>query len=349
MKLDTASRRTQRHAIAKIRNVAAIPATIAELGADPATVLRRAGLDPNLFSDPDNVMPYAALGRLVRVSVEATGCESFGLRVGMNTKVSSLGLTSLVSTNSATVRHGLEVIVDTLKTSETGGTTFLDVRGGLASFGYDVIAPGVENVDQIVDAAIAIAYTIMRRLCGPAWTPERVRLIRNPPLDKSPFSKFFAAPIDYGEPSGCLVFNAATLDLPVRDRNPDYAEILAPLLEEAAANASRDFLSAVKLIIRSQVGLGSLSRDGVCRALGINARTFAHRLQAHGASYSGLADEAKCEAAQSLLRKGKPIAEIAAALGFAEQSAFTRAFKAWSGTTPARWRAERGGELRGTR
>jgi len=56
---------------------------------------------------------------------------------------------------------------------------------------------------------------------------------------------------------------------------------------------------------------------------------------------SGLAEEAKFEAAQSLLMKDRKIAEIAAALGFAEPSAFTRAFKAWSGATPARWRAER--------
>jgi len=343
VKLDTASRRTQGAAIARIRNVAAIPATLVELGADPAIVLRRAGLDPNLFSDLENVMPYAALGRLVTESVKATGCESFGLRVGASTKASSLGLTSLVSINSPTVRDGLQVIVDTLKTSETGGTTFLDIRGGLGSFGYDVTAPGVESVDQIVDASIAIAHNIMRRLCGPAWRPSRVQLIRDPPRDRGPFSKFFEAPIDYAEPSGCLVFDAATLDAPVRDRNPDYAEILAPFLEEAAANAPGDFLSAVKLIIRSQIGLGALSRDSVCRALGLNARTLAHRLEGFGVSYSGLADEARYEAAQSLLRKAKPIAEIAATLGFAEQSAFTRAFKVWSGTTPARWRAERGG------
>ncbi len=44
-----------------------------------------------------------------------------------------------------------------------------------------------------------------------------------------------------------------------------------------------------------------------------------------------------------MLRDGKTIAETAARLGFADQSAFTRAFKAWSGATPARWRAERGG------
>ncbi len=129
----------------------------------------------------------------------------------------------------------------------------------------------------------------------------------------------------------------------MRDRNPAYAEILAPLLDEAVAGARVDFLSSVKSIIRTQIGFGALSRDSVCGALGLNARTFAHRLEANGFTYSGLAEEAKFEAAQSLLLKDRTIAEIAAALGFAEPSAFTRAFKAWSGTTPARWRAERGG------
>jgi len=116
---------------------------------------------------------------------------------------------------------------------------------------------------------------------------------------------------------------------------------LAPILEEAAASANSDFLSAVKLVIRSQVGAGAVSRDNVCRALGVSARTLAHRLEGYGVSYSSLADEAKLETAQNLLVKGAPIADIAAQLGFAEQSAFTRAFKAWSGFTPARWRGAR--------
>jgi AraC-like DNA-binding protein len=40
--------------------------------------------------------------------------------------------------------------------------------------------------------------------------------------------------------------------------------------------------------------------------------------------------------------KDRKMGEIAAMLGFAEQSAFSRAFKTWSGVTPGRWRAERG-------
>jgi AraC-like DNA-binding protein len=196
--------------------------------------------------------------------VNATACESFGLRVGARMQPTAVGLTGLVSMHAPTVRDALQVLSSTLKTSNTGVATALDVRG--------------------------------------------------------------------------VIFDAAALDWPVRDRDPDYAKILAPLLVEAVANAEGDFVSAVKSVLRTRIGAGSLTRDSVCRALGLNARTLAHRLEAFGVTFSGLADEVRFDAAQSLLLKDRRVGEIAAELGFAEPSAFIRAFKSWSGTTPARWR-----------
>ena len=326
----------------KVRNIAAIPATLVELGVDADATIRRAGLDPRLFCDPENVAPFPAVGRLVAECVRATGAEDFGLRVGARTKPTAMGLTALVSMNRPTVREALQVVIDTLKTSDTGGAAFLDLRGGVASFGYAVTAPNVECADQIEDGGNAIAFNLLRRLCGPAWRPRRVKLTREPPKDRAPFLKFFEAPVDFAEARPGLVFGAETLDHPVRDHDPDYARVLAPLLEEAAANTTSDFLLSVRSVIRSHLGAGALARDSVCRALGLSARTLAHRLESYGVSYSSLADEARYDAAQILLRKGKPIAEIAARLGFAEPSAFIRAFKSWSGTTPGRWRSAGG-------
>ncbi|MCI4679381.1 AraC family transcriptional regulator [Rhodoblastus acidophilus] len=229
--MDLTAQSRRREATAKIRNIAAIPVVLRELGADVDAVLRRAGLDPLIFSDPENVMPYAALGRLVAESVEATGCESFGLRVGARTKASAIGLTGLVALHSSTVREALRVINDTLRTSETGGATFLDIHENQASFGYAVTAPNIEAVDQIEDGSGAIACNIMRQLCGPQWRPQRVRLGRAPPRDKAPFLRFFEAPVDFLEPCSCLVFDAAILGQPARERRPDYVDVLAPLLE----------------------------------------------------------------------------------------------------------------------
>ena len=340
--MDTRARPGLRIPTVRVRNLAGILPTLAELGADPDAVIRQAGVDPKLFADLDAVISFTALGRLVTGCVATTACECFGLRVGMKTRPTGLGLTGLVSIHSPTVREGLEVITATLQTSDTGGATFLDLSHGVTSFGYAVTAPAIESADQIVDAAIAIVFNVMRRLCGTAWRPDAARLTREPPRDKTPFVRFFEAPVEFGAARGCLVFDAAILDRPVHDRDPHVAGILAPLLEEAAANVHGDFLSTARAMIRTQLAAGTLSRDSVCRALSLSQRTFVHRLEARGLTYTGLADEAKYEAAQSLLIKGQSIAETAVRLGFADPSAFTRAFKAWSGTTPARWRAERG-------
>ena len=305
--LDAVSRSKRRYATIKIRNVAAIPAVLQECAADLARALRRSGLDPDLFSNPENVMPFAALGRLISECMRETGREDFGLAVGAMTKASGLGLAGLVTINSPTVRDGLRILTEGLKTRDTGGVAVLDIRGAVASLGYVVTAPDIESADQIVDGATAIAFNVMRQLCGPAWRPRRVTLTRNAPRDQAPFSRFFAAPIDYAEPAGRLVFDAATLDRAVRDRNPDHAEILAPLLEEAVANSPDDFLAAVKGVIKSQVGASPLSRDRICRTLGLSARTLAHRLANYGVSYASLADEARYEAAQNLLLKDRKI------------------------------------------
>ncbi len=338
---DSLSRPGLRIATARVRNLAAIRPTLVELGADPDAVIQQAGIDPRLFANPEAVIPFTALGVLVTECVRATGCECFGLRVGMKTRASGMGLTGLVSIHSPTVREGLEVITATLQTSDTGGGAFLDVRRSVASFGYGVIAPDVESADQIVDAGIAIAFNTMRQLCGAAWRPDAVRLTRTPPRDRAPFAKFFESPVEFGASAACLVFDAAILTQPVRDRDPHAADILAPLLREAAANAQGDFVSTARSMIRARLAAGMLSRDSVCRALSLSPRTFVHRLESLGLTYTALADEAKFEAAQSLLVNGRSIAETAARLGFADPSAFTRAFKAWSGATPARWRAER--------
>ena len=77
--------------------------------------------------------------------MNATGCESFGLRVGARMQLTSLGLTGLVSMHAPTVRDALQVLSSSLQTSNTGVATALDVRGQIASFEYVVTAPNIET------------------------------------------------------------------------------------------------------------------------------------------------------------------------------------------------------------
>ncbi len=60
--LDTLARPGLRIPTLRIRNLAAIPPTLADLGADPDAVIRRAGIDPKVFSNLDAVIPFTRWG-----------------------------------------------------------------------------------------------------------------------------------------------------------------------------------------------------------------------------------------------------------------------------------------------
>jgi AraC-like DNA-binding protein len=77
------------------------------------------------------------------------------------------------------------------------------------------------------------------------------------------------------------------------------------------------------------------SGDQVARLLLMHHRTLNRRLKAEGTTFQELLDEVRFEAACQLLDTARiPITEIAASLGYAETSAFSRAFRRWSGATP---------------
>jgi AraC-like DNA-binding protein len=82
------------------------------------------------------------------------------------------------------------------------------------------------------------------------------------------------------------------------------------------------------------------SLESVARGLGTSARSLQRHLRELGYSYSTLDDEVRAATARLYLQHADiAIAEVAYLLGFADQSTFNRAFKRWTGQTPARFRA----------
>ena len=71
----------------------------------------------------------------------------------------------------------------------------------------------------------------------------------------------------------------------------------------------------------------------------MHKRTLNRHLNAQGISFRKLADEVSFEISRQLLEDSdKEIVQIASLLGYSNASAFTRAFRRWSSTTPAVWR-----------
>ena len=111
-----------------------------------------------------------------------------------------------------------------------------------------------------------------------------------------------------------------------------------------------DFSEVLRNVLRTELLRGECSVEDLAEQCMIHRRTLSRRLRAEGTAYRRLTDEVRFEIACRLLsNRSMTFAQIATTLGYSEASAFTRAFRRWSGQSPAAWRSEHGSAQSGHR
>ncbi|MEA2730954.1 MAG: hypothetical protein QOD93_6970 [Acetobacteraceae bacterium] len=100
----------------------------------------------------------------------------------------------------------------------------------------------------------------------------------------------------------------------------------------------RDLVGEVQAIIASWDAIDRPSAHAVASELGLNPRTLHRILGRQGTSFIRLLEDARYESARRLLRDSTGPVLSVWSLGYADASAFTRAFRRWSGMTPTEWR-----------
>ena len=328
--------------------LASIPGLLRELGTDPAEVVASAGLDPDALDTLENRIPFVAMGRLLHSGAVKTECQHFALLVGQRTRFSHLGLPGQLARHSPTLGAAIRTFAVYEHLDSQGMATFLLEKDGVATVGPVIYQKGAEHGDQIYDLYIAATLSIMRELCGARWRPERVLFSHSKPTDAGPYRRAFQAPCQFDAERTALVLPASVLDRRLPGADPQQLGIL-----EAQAHARDDVGVVFRLrrTLRILLLAQGASGDQVARLLSMHHRTLSRRLKAEGTTFQQLLDEVRFEAACQLLDTARiPITEIAVSLGYAETSAFSRAFRRWSGATPVeRRRRSQEEPRRGTR
>jgi AraC-like DNA-binding protein len=138
-----------------------------------------------------------------------------------------------------------------------------------------------------------------------------------------------------------LVFSAAWLERAMPEADSELRDLLQHQIETLDLQHRDDFPEQVRSILRAAVPAGYAKSDQVAAMFSIHSRTLHRRLVACGVNFQDLLDQTSFEIAQQLLTESaNEIGEVAAMLDFADARSFIRAFRRWSGTTPARWRAD---------
>lgn len=144
--------------------------------------------------------------------------------------------------------------------------------------------------------------------------------------------------------TGTLVagFNANLLDLPLRRDEAALAAFLdgAPGKITLLYRRDREMVIRVRDLLRAALP-GTLGLDDVADRLHLSPRTVHRRLEEEGSSFRGIKDALRRDRALARLTKTRDsIAQVAADLGYADTSAFYRAFVEWTGMAPMHYRRQ---------
>ena len=320
----------------------AIPEMLGEFGVDPASVFGKAGFDERSLADPDGWTSFDTVGRLLNECIAATGCPHFGLLLGQRFSPATLGVVFQLMKHAGSLREAIRSLVFHLHLHDRGGVGYvLRPSPGEIGLAYGIYRRGDFQVGPLYDFTASTIFTFMRELCGPRWKPTRISLAHRRPNNLSPYRRLFGAPLTFDAEHTAVYFAERWLDEPVHGSDPALQAAIAKLISDREAAEALTMSDKVRRVLRTMVLAGNASADTVAFMFAMSRRSLHRQLQAEGTSLRALANATRFEVARQLLNESDmPAGDVAAVLHYSDASAFSRAFKDWSGAAPREWRKQ---------
>ncbi len=329
----------------RVAPILVLPRVLAEMGQDPQALIAEAQLDPDVFDDPDNTIAFADMGRLLELCAARTSCPHLGLLVGANGGLHVLGVVGKLAACSKDLASALRNIILYLHLHDRGAIPTLSVGGERAAFGYVIYEPEHLGTEIIYDGALLILCNILKELAGPGWEPVEVCLTRLTPAAIGPYRQSFRTRLRFGAEQNAVVFDAGWLNHPLGGSDRSAQECLMREIDRLEAAGAGSLAAQLRRILYrlfiSGSAQGEASLEYVSSLFAIHRRTLNRRLQAEGITFKALIESARYDIARQLLRDTQlTTSDIAINLGYADVTAFCRAFRRWSGNSPGAWRTD---------
>jgi AraC-like DNA-binding protein len=310
------------------------------LGYDPGPFLQTQGIDGEMLREPDATVPMSACVGLLADGVRATGDDNLGLHVAEHAELGSFDVHFYAMVSSPTLGAAFERVCRYQRLIHETSQVRLEKSGDGAVLSHR-LAGGMAAPRQTAELLLASWVRAGRVATGTTWTPAEVRFAHREPRDSRPHERFFGAPPRFAAGENALLVPVALLDLPCRRTDPALLSLLDRYAADRLAKPpATTFADRARAALSEQLQGADVTAHRLAVRLDISVRTLNRGLAAEGTSYRRLLDQLRLDIARRHLVEDRvSVAEVAFLLGFSELSAFHRAFKRWTGCTPAAFRA----------
>ncbi len=319
----------------------AIVAVAGMMGVRPGRFLSLLGVSAAELQDPEQRISFNLLIRAWELAPTLSKDECFGLHFGELVPAGAFDTMDYATKSCSSLGEAFERLVRYQRLVHSVGAVSLERGKESARLALGIHHRAVPGLAQSVEATLSLYVMRSRALTDTAIVPLEVAFAHAAPADTSEHARVFGCEPRFGATRNQLTFRARDLDRPLVGADTTLLHILERQAETALARLPPRCEIAERV---AQAVAGAIDGEvprlsSIARKLGIGARSLQRKLAAAGTSYSAVVDEVRSELARDyLVQSDLGFGEIAYRLGFSEQSAFYRAFRRWTETTPRAYR-----------
>jgi AraC-like DNA-binding protein len=303
-------------------------------GLDADTLFLECGLDPLKFNDSQARYPLDRTRELWHRVNEQIQDPCWGLAAGdlwRPTDFHALGYAYLAS---GTLESALKRMERYFRIVIQGWSLRSSVTGDGFSMTH-VVPPDAANFPASQDARLSICFRMCREIYGQEFRFRDVRLAH--PWQPCGYEEFFGCPVRYDADFTGFTVPLDVVRRPSPAKNRDLAQVNDRILQDLEHRLlDGTMLGRVRNAILGCLPDGKPSAQGIARRLAVAPRTLQRKLQEEGTTFQAVLDNVRKELAQRYIRSGEyDLQTVTYLTGFANPSAFSRAYKAWTGHPPS--------------
>lgn len=305
---------------------------LGQLDVDRLAFLRSVGVDDGM--PPNTYVEASCVDVQLDAIAKRRDDPAFALTLARAASARPLGLFGHMVWLSGTVRDALTRAVKFWAMVTQRTTLSLVEAGGIATIQQRAVPAAVPKGRILTEFPFASLALRARDATKGAFALRAVRFRHHGEMVPA-YAEVFRAPVTFGAPLDELELEAAQLDLALASADPITSAALEQKVAQLIAHVpARDsFIDRVRTAAAANLEV-TPTLETVAKRVGVSARTLRRHLEQHGHTLRAIIDDLRRERADALLDAGMSVKEIAFALGFSEPSAFSRAYKRWTGKAP---------------
>lgn len=316
---------------------------IGQHGGDVDRIFGEAGLDLDSIGNPTVGVSLKSFCGLFESASQQTQNDNFGLWFGNQFKPNDLGLWGYAAISAPTLGNALDNLIELFRFHQQCSMLRLTAtRSNRYCLEYQVRDPQIVERRQDAELSLGMFFNLIRECCGQYWQPEEVYFEHPKPENSREHEKAFNAPVFFSQSVNAIVFDPNILERSMPNSDLRLMTLTRICLESLNLNtfANQNLTDRIRNLIRVKLVDGYPSLEMIADNLHMSTSAIQRNLAWEGLSYTDLVEETRKSLSEMYFKqRNLSLSEIAYLLGYSELSAFSRAFRRWTGYSPREYRS----------